>query len=159
MLLAEFCQITFFMCEKSCGFFFFFLKGIKWKSFHHCFHSLGFFFSQQNVSSTENAKTLKSEFYTGIKLESFHTRNQIVTKITGWHMEDKEDVASAHWAACLRKRQQWCAWLSQCVHQRSLNCDDPHRSPVWEETRSFSPDCTLLSIHSRNYTHHSSTSI
>lgn len=40
-LLAEFRQITFFMCEKSCGLFFFFLKGIKWKSFHHCFHSLG----------------------------------------------------------------------------------------------------------------------
>lgn len=103
-------------------------------------------FFQQNVSSTENAKMLKSKFYTGIKLESFHTRNQTVTKIMGWHMEDKEDAASAHWAACLRKRQQRCAWLSQCVHQCSLNCDDPHHSPVWEEISAWTALCLLNTL-------------
>lgn len=104
------------------------------QSLHHCFQSFGVknikIFSAK-CFFTENAKTLKSKLYTGINLESFHTQNQIFTKITGWHMEDMEDLASAHYSAWLRKRQA-SAWttmflaLLMCVPTFSLNCENPH---------------------------------
>lgn len=72
------------------------------QSLHHCFHS----FCVKRIKIfpakcflTENAKTLKSKLCTGINLESFHTRNQIFTKIAGRHMEDMEDVAAPHCSA------------------------------------------------------------
>lgn len=72
------------------------------QSLHHCFHSfcvkcIKIFPAKWFL--TENAKPLKSKLYTGINLESFHTRNQIFTKITGGHMEDMEDLASPRYSA------------------------------------------------------------
>lgn len=115
------------------------------QSLHHCFQSFGVkcikIFAAKCFFN-ENAKMLKSKLYMGINLESFHTQNQIFTKITGWHMEDMEDLASAHYSAWLRKRHA-SAWttmflaLLMCVPTFSLSCENPHSFTVWEDPFSF----------------------